>query len=211
MRVKTMLTELGDKLARLEGVRQKYESDKALITADITAAAHTVEVLTKASEAIRSILQSLLDEETEGIRALISEGLAAIYDDQEITLRIYTSIKRNKVNLEFGVYDNLKGVEGDILKSFGGGVANIVSLLLRFITIMKMGLTRFMILDESLSNINGEDYIDNTGKFLKTLCAKTGFDVLLLTQQQNPQFINFADHAYVGEIHGSELKLRLSD
>lgn len=201
--------DVADRISRIEGARDRCVASKIQLESEISGLIHHIELLSKSSEAIRSILQNLVDDEKDGIRDIITEGLKAIYEDQDLSMRINTSVKRGKVNIDFNVYDGLKNVEGNILDSFGGGVANIVSLLFRFITIMRLGLRKFIVLDESLLNISssGADdyYVDNTGKFLKSLCAKTGFDVLLVTHQ--PKFLDYADTAYMGGLNGSEMAL----
>jgi len=201
----TSLQDIQDRVARLEGVRQKYLQDKADLTTKIGLLEHQQEVLAKSSEALKAILQTLVEDEREGVQNLITEGLRAIFDDQRLSFKIISSIKRGRVNIDFQVVDEDTGITGDVVDSFGGGVVNIVSLLFRFITAMKLGLYPLLVLDESLSNVS-EEYIENTGKFLKSLCSKTKFDVLLVTHQ--PRFIEHADLAYVGELtdHGLVLK-----
>jgi len=200
-----MLGDLGDKISRLEGVRSKYLRDESSLEDEIKKIEHQMSVLEQASEAIKTILQALIHEDKESIRAIITEGLQAIFEDQDLSLKIDSSIKRGKVNIDFLLTDGMKGIEGDVLDSFGGGVANIVSLLFRFIASMKLKLYPFLALDESLGNVS-EEYIDNAGSFLKSLCKKTQFDVLLVTHQ--PKFLSFADTAYAGDLDGSKLVLK---
>jgi hypothetical protein len=199
-----MLRDVADKIARLEGRRDTLLTNQKRLETEISCLSHRTEVLNKASEAIRFVLQSLVESDKEGIQAVLSEGLKAIFDDQELEMRINTSIKRGKVNVDFNVYDGLKGVEGNVLDSFGGGIANVVSLLFRCIIIMKLGLRKIIVLDESLSNI-ADFYVDNTGRFLKSFCDKTGFDILLVTHQ--PKFLEWAHSAYEGGINGSEFTI----
>jgi len=200
-----MLGDINTKITQLEGVKKKYIKDLSALSREVRLLEHKVVVLDKSSDAIKVVLQSLTHEDVQGIISLITEGLQAIFDDQDLSLRADFSIKRGKINIEFNVYDGLKDIEGDVLGSFGGGVANIVSLLFRFITTIKLKMHPFLALDETLGAVS-EEYIDNTGQFLKSLCDKTGFDILLVTHQ--PKFLSYADTMYLGDAKDSELILK---
>lgn len=200
-----MLSKLNQRISHLEGVYSKYRKDESRMKTEIDQLEHKVKILEKVSEALKMILQALVHEDIEGIRSIITDGLQTIFNDQNLSLGVESSIKRGKVNIDFSVFDHNKDVGGDVLDSFGGGVANIVSLLFRFITILKLKLYPFLALDESLGAVS-EEYLDNTGQFLKALCAKSGFDILLVTHQ--PRFLDFADTAYEGSLKDSQLILK---
>jgi DNA repair ATPase RecN len=198
------LSNIENKLSRIEGaylslkhLEKNYDDEIILLEKEII-------LLNEVSKVVNMLLQTLLKEDTDSIKSLVTEGLQAIFDDQDLELQIDTSIKRSKVSLELNVSDNRKHVCGDVIDSFGGGVSNIVSLLFRFIAVLKMNLYRLLLLDESLANVS-EEYIDNAGIFLKTLCNKLKFDILLVTHQ--PKFLAYADNSYQGDIVDNSLKL----
>jgi hypothetical protein len=199
------LAEIGQSISRLEGIVSVYQSESNTLKSDIVKLESQAKILDQSSEVLKSVLKTLIYEDTETIRAIVTEGLRAIFDDRDFEFKVDTSIKRGKVNIDFAIFDSLHGLELDVVDSYGGSMANIVSLLLRVICIGKLGLHPILLLDESLTHVS-QEYIDNTGKFLKEICTKFGLDILLVTHEHG--FLSYSDIPYVGDLVGNELVLK---
>jgi DNA repair ATPase RecN len=73
-------------------------------------------------------------------------------------------------------------IQGDVLKSFGGGLANVISFLLRVMMIKKFKLSPFIVLDEAFNNVS-KHYQPKVSEMLETLCNKHGYTILAVTHQ----------------------------
>jgi chromosome segregation ATPase len=151
-------------------------------------------LLNKTVELFHFLLDRLIYSGVESISEIVTEGLKAIFHDQEIAFKGEISTKRNLTNVEFKTAQD--GVEGPALEAFGGGVSSVESLILRLLVILKTGLARFVLLDESLAALS-EQYDEAAATFIKQMCAKLNMDILLITHK--PQYLDFADTAYQAE------------
>lgn len=75
-----------------------------------------------------------------------------------------------------------KVIQGDVLKSFGGGLANVISFLLRVMMIKRFKLAQIIVLDEAFNNVS-RSYQPKVSQMLETLCNKHGFIILAVTHQ----------------------------
>lgn len=150
-------------------------------------------------EFVSTLIRSLIDSEiTEGVKAietLQTEGVRTVFDDQDLRVRATVEVLRGKVNVSLVTSQTKQGetIEGSSLDGFGGAVSTVQSVLLRLALIFRRGLRPVLFLDESLPAFD-ERYVLNMASFLKTLCARTGVDVLLVTH--NPMLVEASDRAY---------------
>ena len=152
------------------------------------------------SELAGSLLRTLVDREVnEGVRAveeLLSEGLRAVFEDQDLSVRAETEISHGKVSVDFiTVQKQADGTvtEGLSRDAYGGAVTTVQSVLLRVIVTLRRGMRPVLFMDESLPAFD-VNYVHNMGNFLKTLCKRLGYDMLLVSH--NPAMVEAADHAY---------------
>lgn len=151
-------------------------------------------VLSQVEELFKFLLDKYVNKYAESISEVVTEGLESIFYDQELEFAIEVSQKHGKVWVEFLTTEGAK--TGSAIDSFGGGIASVESLLLRILILLKTGLARYLILDESLSSLSTE-YIENCGNFVKRMCEELDVDVLLITHNQD--FVEYADKAYKGK------------
>lgn len=81
------------------------------------------------------------------------------------------------------------------MEAFGGGPASIISLILRVLAIRRLKKWPLLALDETLAAVS-DDYVDQTGVFLRELSARTGIPILLVTHK--PAFLDHAVNGYRG-------------
>lgn len=79
------------------------------------------------------------------------------------------------------------------LRSCGGGIQVVVSIILRSYFIMAFDQRRFLVLDESLTNLS-EEYVEGLFAFLRLLNTELGFRVLFVSH--DPRFLPYADRVY---------------
>jgi ABC-type lipoprotein export system ATPase subunit len=61
------------------------------------------------------------------------------------------------------------------------------------LSVLRLKLWRMLVLDEALGAVSDE-YVDQTGQFLRSLCEKLNLDLLLVTHK--PPFLDHANRSY---------------
>lgn len=188
----------------LKGARSALEKSLENLRQEIDDLAAQGVLLTKTVELFHHLLDRLIYSGVESISEIVSEGLRAIFHDQEISFKGEISTKRNLTHVDFKTVQG--GVEGPALEAFGGGVSSVESLILRLLVILKTGLARFVMLDESLAALS-EQYDEAAATFIKQMCEQLDMDLLLITHK--PQYLHYADTAYQAEAQADgTLKLK---
>jgi len=192
-----------DRIRQLDTIHLMLQKQESSLREEIDSLAKEDLLLEKVAELFKFLINKYVYEYAESFSRIITEGLRAIYFDQEITFDIEVDQKRGKICVNFVLEQN--GVREHPLEGFGGGVSSIVSILLRLLVILKADLARYLILDESLAALS-DNYVEGCGEFLRKLCKDMGVNVLLITHNQD--FVDLADHAYMG-IPDTENRLQL--
>lgn len=193
-------------MSSITSLRASVEKAKVmrdLATSELAKSNSEVARLNKESTvllAVEAFIRHLIDQEvTLGVKAverMQTDGLQAVFDDQDISVRADVEVQRGKVSVELVTiqkYQNGVEVEGLSNDSFGGSVSTVQSVLLRLVIMMRWGLRPMMLLDESLPAFDS-NYITNMGSFLSTLCKRLNMDILLVSH--NPALAEAADHSY---------------
>jgi len=151
-------------------------------------------------DAVCALFRLLIDQEvTEGVAAveqLQTEGLQAVFTDQDLSVKARIDESRGKVTVDLVTSQKTASgavIEGLATNGFGGSVVTVQSVLLRVIIMLRRGLRPLLLLDETLPAFD-PNYIANMGNFLSALCARLGIDILMVTH--NPALVDAADHAY---------------
>lgn len=187
---------LTEDAAKLLGRRDAAQDSLDAARAASSTLAERVDLLDLVSVLIRTLIDAEITEGVKAIETLQTEGVRAVFDDQEIRVRADVEVQRGKVNVSLVTVqtkENGDVIEGMSLEGFGGAVSTVQSVLLRLALIFRRGLRPVLFLDESLPAFD-ERYVLNMAAFLKTLCARMGVDILLVTH--NPVLVEQADRAY---------------
>ncbi len=126
------------------------------------------------------------------IESIVSDGLRRVFNDSTLTL-----VVEKKSQARGNVYRLLVQKDGgepyDPMNSYGGGVVNVIALLLRLILIKRFKLAKLIVLDEQFNNVSAE-YLPTVSALLKTLTDKHGYTILAVTHQ--PILADAADSVY---------------
>ena len=192
------MDELEDKYEllrkRAESVRTKrqlLEENRQNYKDELKQLRHDKKVLKRVEELYKYLLDRYVNQYAESISGIVTEGLSSIFHDQDLEFGIEVSQKHGKVWVEFLTTKGAKTASA--LDSFGGGIVAVESLLLRILILLKTGLARYLILDESLASLSSE-YVENCGNFVRKMCSELDVDLLLVTHNQD--FVEYADTAY---------------
>lgn len=132
-----------------------------------------------AQAAIQKITDLVSTQNLRRIEELTNSTLAAIFTDQDLKIRIDTSIKRNQTSYEFTILKD--GIPGN-QNNFGGSVIVIIGLILKCIVNIVGGKFRLIAMDESLAAVSAE-YIASTSQFIRAISRQFKIPILLVTHQ----------------------------
>jgi len=191
--------DLIEKARRVETAHTMLQEQEVNLQTKIEELHHEDVLLEKVSALFKHLLNKYVYEYAESFSQIITEGLQSIYHDQDVRFDIEVEQKRGKVSVNFVVEEN--GVRANPLEAFGGGVASVVSLLMRVLVVLKADMARYLILDESLASLS-EEYVEPCGDFLRKLCSELGVNILLVTH--NAAFVDQCDNAYMGSTDVNE-------
>ena len=203
------LTQLAD---QLEQYKTWVTAQKAVFeskTKDLHAKQRQIVELKQLSDELSQVNELLdkcniasRDRIKDEIEQLTTRALRTIFGDPHILFTINFVTKRNQVEADFVIaYENEDNtVEGDILATYGGGIADIISFALRIITMELLQVKGPLILDEPGKNIS-EQYIDSFGKFIAQTAESFNRQVVMVTH--NTRLMQFATTTvYVDQFSG---------
>lgn len=154
------------------------------------------EVLDRVADLFRTLIDREVVDNAKTVESLLTEGLQAIFDDLDLSVRSEIDIQRGKVAVDLlTVQQEPDGTvtEGNSVDAYGGSVATVQSVLLRVVVLNRRGLRPLLLLDESLGAV-AEHYVPRVGQFLSLLCERMGLDVLAVSH--NPALVEAATTAY---------------
>jgi len=120
------------------------------------------------------------------VEKMVSQALQGIFEDPYIKFNINFVIKHNQTEAEFVLSredDEESKIKGDILATYGGGLADIISIALRIIVMQLLKVKGPLILDEPGKNVS-EEYISNFGKFLTQISKTFGRQIIMVTHNE---------------------------
>jgi len=188
--LKERLKTVRSKADRLQANRDRVTGELSSKIQELTRLSDRQEVLTKVLELYRVLMDKMVLNQVNAIESVVSEGLKAIFHDQELSFKLELAHKYNKISAEPYVCQG--EIKGHPLDSFGGGPASIVSLILRVLVLLRLKRYKVLFLDETLAAVS-DDYIEATGMFLRRLAESSKLPILLVTHKQA-----FLEHAVVG-------------
>lgn len=187
---------LGRRTAQLTALRDRLQADLERKQVEVRDLTVQVEQLSKVGELFRLLMDLLVDKQVRVVENVVTEGLQSIFHDLGLAFEAEVGTKYGRISVDFYMRHQRKdggGHRGRPLDAFGGGPSSVASLVLRTLTILRLKLFPALVLDEALVAVS-DGYVEPTGRFLQTLSAKMGVDVLLVTH--NSAFLEHADVAY---------------
>lgn len=189
---------------RLKGKVDAVRGQHLAVTSEISRLDAETQTLDLVIALFRQLMDSEISDSIKTLDQLQTEGLRAVFHDQNNSVRSELEIKRGKVGIQMltqRTYPNGDVVEGESDKAFGGAVSTVQSVLLRIFVMLRRGLRPLLLMDETLAAIEG-DYILHMAQFLSLLSKRFSFDILLVTH--DPKLVDSADHAYrIQQTNGS--------
>jgi DNA repair exonuclease SbcCD ATPase subunit len=116
------------------------------------------------------------------IESLVTHGLRSVFEDPTITFVVEFISRRNQIEADFYLEweDSGKKITGNILNTFGGGLIDIVSVILRLIVLELSKVSGPLFLDEPGKMVSSQ-FVPNFGRFLVELSKTFGRQIILIT------------------------------
>ena len=110
---------------------------------------------------------------------LVTEALTSIFEkDIKFEIKLYSY--RNEPAIDILVIEN--ELEVDPQKSCGGGVNDIISLVLKIIYIYLKNSNRILILDESLKFLS-RNYLEQASSFIRDISERMNLQIILVSHK----------------------------
>lgn len=154
------------------------------------------ELATLSAALLRTLIDQEVSNSVKAVEELMTEGLQAVFEDQDLSVRADINIQHGKVSVDFiTVQKRSDGstIEGLSKDAFGGAVTTVQSVILRVLVTLRRGLKPILFMDETLPAFDS-NYVHNMGRFLQTLCRRLGYNMLLVSH--NPAMVEAANVAY---------------
>lgn len=213
MRTSTLATLLGcivinlkEQVSNLSALRESDLKKRASLGLEIDNLRLQRETLDKVSALFRALIDEEVNDGVASIEHLQTEGLRAVFNDQDLSVKAEVSESRGKISVDLTTIQNKDGeiTEAHSLDAFGGAVTTVQSVLMRVGVIMTQGMRPLILLDESLPAFD-DNYVHNMVQFLSDLCDRLKFDILLVTHNQS--IVESAHKAYRLVRKGDEVKV----
>lgn len=218
-RAVTDTTQLRRRFQRLRDVVSQATGSKKVLS-DLAEAARVsaqksrdeIERTEQAAEVIQIALETRRTQIKDRVENLVTHGLRAVFgrDDMEFFLRAWTGGGVGQAGMIPTIRSKFRGklLEADIVKAHGGGVADVVSFVLRVITLClaRPRLAPFLVLDEPFRHVSPE-YLRGCSDLMRELNQSVGIQFLLITHKA--ELLDFADVIYSTSIADGLTTLKL--
>lgn len=192
----TSLEELRSDTHRVEALRDAADRRLRDVEAQILVLEGEQAILDRVADLFRLLIDREVVDNAVTAQNLLTEGLQAVFDDLDLSVRADVDIQRGKVSVDLVTIqkqDDGTTTEGSPTDAYGGSVATVQSVLLRIVVLSRRGLRPLLLLDESLGAV-AEQYVPRVGQFLALLSLRMGLDVLAISH--NPVLVEASTRAY---------------
>ena len=181
---------------RTEALRDAAVRSLSVVERQVSSLEVEGEVLSRVADLFRTLIDREVVDNAKAVEALLTEGLQAIFDDLDLSVRTEIDVQRGKVAVDLLTVQKQEDgtvTEGSSTDAYGGSVSTVQSVLLRIVVLNRRGLRPLLLLDESLGAV-AEHYVPRVGQFLSVLAERMGLDVLAVSH--NPALVEAASTAY---------------
>lgn len=187
----TELTALRTRLARVHQ-RLEYENQQATrIETRLTEIETEKTALVKAVALIDKTIEVVSANGVGRIETTVTNGLRLVFADPTLALKVVKN--EGKRGNSYELIGKQGDVEGPFLETFGGGIANVASFLLRVLMLKRFKLAKLLVLDESFNNVSVNN-LPRVSKLLKVMVDEGGYTIIAVTHQ--PILALAADNIY---------------
>lgn len=168
-----------DDFIRTESIKQDvWETEKNTLLFNVKDKQKLSTVLLSVTELFKQLGGESEEQVLRKIQDFVSYGLSLVFG---VNYSFVAELGTEGKDLKVETYVVTKELQSDVINAKGGGVAEVVSILLQlfFVFVSKGVLSQFIILDASLIHLS-EKYWKNMSRLLQKISNKLNLQVLLL-------------------------------
>lgn len=190
------LRELDQNLSRSEGRRDAIAEQIASQERKEQEWQERDEIVLKAIEVLQAASETRRQELKDRVESLVTRGLRAVFN-ADLEFFFHIAHNRDVMTVTPRLRSKFKGkdLETEIVEGHGGGIADVVSFLLKVIVLVlaRPRMAPFLALDEPFRHVSGE-YLKGCATLLKELNKTAGIQFLIVTHK--PELLDSADNVY---------------
>lgn len=191
MQTNTQIKELEDKFQSFTNNLNQFKGEYSYLLNEtqknkdsISKLEHTIDITNKAVELLNLVQKVTRDRIKEQFESLVSWALNYVFQRPYKFVLVF-STRGNLQELKFAIKSPDCNEEIDPLTSRGGGVLDIISLSLRLI-LMEIGkVNGFIIFDEGLEKVKGEENIARLNDFITQINKNFKRQIINITDAPN--------------------------
>lgn len=194
-----ILVDLEKRLAQVVSVAEREkmrkevkETEKVKLLLSVDEKKQLSTTLLQVAEFFKSLGGEQEQELLDKLEVFVSYGLSTVFG---ASYQFITELGVEGKNLEVDFFIRTDDLQSDVTNAKGGGVAEVVSILLQlfFVIAMRGVLCPFLLLDTAMVHLS-EKYHGNMSALLKEVCEQLDIQVVLLAH--SGEYGEFADSLY---------------
>jgi len=180
-----------------EALEQQREDSKAMREHD----QRRITTLEAAAELVQAATETRRQELKDRVESLVTRGLRAVFGRNDYEFAFDVSLSRSMIGVVPVLRSEFEGdmIETAITEGHGGGIADVVSFVLRVVvlSLTRPRLAPVMVLDESFRHVS-PDCLRGVATLLRELNQSAGIQFILVTHK--PELLDAADVIYRAEL-----------
>jgi len=177
--LKDRLDRLQRELVRVRTIRDRLREEAESLSQDLEDLKREYEITAEAHALANDVSDVVKQQVSERFSSLVTEALRDIFGSQ-MTFNVNIGVSRGLPTVDFTLL--VDGVEVDPLQAQGGGVVDVLSLLLRLVFLEVTNKDIPLLLDEPLKHLS-VDYLPAAMTFLEEYSKKSGRQIILVSHK----------------------------
>lgn len=197
LELETEIRGLRLELERKAGARDVVEAALAKYEGDVARAVDDADTARKGSEVLQAAIELRRAELRDRVESLVTRGLRAVFRRADMEFFFEARVHGGIVGILPALRSTFRGqpIEAGIVEGHGGGVADVISFLLRVVvlSLARPKLALVLVLDEPFRHVSTE-YLRGCATLLRELSRTAGIQFILVTHK--PDLLDAADVVY---------------
>ena len=187
--IKSELNKITYKLETLQKTKEHNNGEIITLNESLSKATNEMTFIINAREYYRKAVDIIYERSIVELKDILNSALKYVFYDEDYSVDIELSDKRGK-SLNIRLF--LDGHPVNLKRGSGMGIKTTISAVLHMYYLQCKN-SKILMLDEAYSAVS-EEYADRFFSFLKQLCEKLGFKIILITH--DVRFLKYGDKKY---------------
>jgi ABC-type glutathione transport system ATPase component len=185
-------SRIKQRFGELSGVRRELRAQQARLGTEIAALRGQLDLAPKVEQALEKLSDELFGREARALELHLTRAVQEVLE-QPLELKVERAHKRGGTTMK--LYVEREGKREDVMKGQGGSVANVLSVGLRLVALMKLDPVehrKVLVLDEQDCWLAPE-LVPRLVQLVAEAARSLGFQVLMISHHDVASFEQYAD------------------